>query len=403
MRPCAPQPAREVTVADIHEAMAEPGRVALMSARMRPLQHGQKITGPAVTAFCWPGDNLMMHRALYLAQPGDVLVVVCQAELSGAQRGGLTTQYAMKKGLAGVVVQGCVRDTDIVRKLSRAASAFNGRFVCAVQGVFMKFAHIALSALLGSASAAHPQDSWVIGHSAPLSGGNAKFGTDIRDGTKVAALTAKGGVQGRPIELVTLDDKNDRKTAAANAGKLLEDKDLLALFGFASATLSLDALPQAEKKGVAFFAPFSGANPVRTDSPVLFTVHASYGEEMEKMQNFWTSLGFKRVTVIHYDDEVGRQNLDVVSRHLKKINLVSQALPLKRNTPIGKPEIEKLLAQTSDFLLNTALSGAAAQIQKELVAQGRMIPTSSLSFVGADQYITAAGPSSAGARLRHVI
>lgn len=269
----------------------------------------------------------------------------------------------------------------------------------------MKFTHIALSALLVCAGAAHAQDSWVIGHSAPLSGGNAKFGTDIRDGAKAwfAALNAKGGVQGRPIELVSLDDKNDRKTAGANAGKLLEDKDLLALFGFASATLSLDALPQAEKKGVAFFAPFSGANPVRTNSPVLFTVRASYGEEMEKMLNFWTSLGFKRVTVIHYDDEVGRQNLDVVSQHLKKINLVPQALPLKRNTPIGKPEIEKLLAQTPDFLLNTALSGAAAQIQKELVAQGRMIPTSSLSFVGADQYITAAGPASAGVSIAQVV
>ena len=109
--------AREVTVADIHEAMGPPGRAALMSARMRPLRHDQKIAGPAVTAFCWPGDNLMMHRALVLAQPGDVLVVVCQAELSGAQWGDLATRYALKKGLAGVVVQGCARDVDQVRAL----------------------------------------------------------------------------------------------------------------------------------------------------------------------------------------------------------------------------------------------------------------------------------------------
>jgi 4-hydroxy-4-methyl-2-oxoglutarate aldolase len=60
----------------------------------------------------------MMHRALYLAQPGDVLVVVCQAELSGAQWGDLATRYAQKKGLAGVVVQGCVRDVDQVRTLN---------------------------------------------------------------------------------------------------------------------------------------------------------------------------------------------------------------------------------------------------------------------------------------------
>ena len=110
--------ARDLTVADIHESMGTRGRATLLGARMRPLQEGQpKIAGPAVTAFCWPGDNLMMHRALYLAQPGDVLVVVCQAELSGAQWGDLATRYALQKSLAGVVVQGCVRDVDQVRAL----------------------------------------------------------------------------------------------------------------------------------------------------------------------------------------------------------------------------------------------------------------------------------------------
>ena len=110
--------AQDLTVADVHESMGTAGRAALMSARMRPLAEGQKrIAGPAVTAFCWPGDNLMMHRALYLAQQGDVLVVVCQAELSGAQWGDLATRYALAKGLAGVVVQGCARDVDQVRAL----------------------------------------------------------------------------------------------------------------------------------------------------------------------------------------------------------------------------------------------------------------------------------------------
>ena len=110
--------AQAVTVADVHESMGVRGRPALMGARMRPIKEGQqKIAGPAVTAFCWPGDNLMMHRALYLAEPGDVLVVVCQAELSGAQWGDLATRYAQRKGLAGVVVQGCVRDVDQVRAL----------------------------------------------------------------------------------------------------------------------------------------------------------------------------------------------------------------------------------------------------------------------------------------------
>lgn len=270
----------------------------------------------------------------------------------------------------------------------------------------MKFSYFALLATLASAGVAQAQgDKWVIGQSVPLTGGNAKFGQDIHDGANAwfTQVNNKGGVQGKAIELLSMDDKNDRKTAGANAGVLLENRDVLALYGFASATLSLDALPQAEKKGVAFFAPFSGANPVRTNSPVLFTVRASYGEEMEKMLNFWTSLGLTRVTVIHYDDEVGKQNLDVVTDYLKKINLAPKALAIKRNAQITKADVQALLAQTPQFLLNTALSGAAAQIQKELIGMGRMIPTSSLSFVGADQYIAAAGPASAGVSIAQVV
>lgn len=108
--------AREVTVADLHESTAPLGFPGLMSSRMRRITTG-KIAGPAITAVCQPGDNLMMHRALRLAQPGDVLVVVCQSETSGAQWGDVATHYAMQLGLAGVVVQGSVRDVDTVTAL----------------------------------------------------------------------------------------------------------------------------------------------------------------------------------------------------------------------------------------------------------------------------------------------
>ncbi len=249
------------------------------------------------------------------------------------------------------------------------------------------------------------QEKWVIGQSAPLTGGNAKFGQDIRDGAQAyfALVNANGGVQGRNIELLSLDDKNDRKQAGENTKKLLLNKDLIALFGYASATLSLDALPQAKEKEVTFFAPFSGANPVRVNNPVLFTMRASYGEEMDKMLSFWTSLGMKKATVLHYDDEVGKQNLALVVESLKKINLQPQSLAIARNATLGKPQVDALLAQQPDFVINTVLSGPAAQLQKELTRLGRMVPTSSLSFVGADQYISAAGPASAGVSIAQVV
>jgi 4-hydroxy-4-methyl-2-oxoglutarate aldolase len=109
--------ALDATVSDLHEACSARNLGRLMSSRMRPMQKGAKIAGPAVTAYCAAGDNLMMHRALYLAQPGDVLVVVCQSETSGAQWGDMAARYALRKGLAGIVVHGCVRDTDTVEAL----------------------------------------------------------------------------------------------------------------------------------------------------------------------------------------------------------------------------------------------------------------------------------------------
>lgn len=271
----------------------------------------------------------------------------------------------------------------------------------------MRFAALplALAMVLGSFSAAQAQDKWLVGQSAPLSGGNAKFGQDIQSGAQAwfSQVNAAGGVQGKPVELLTMDDKNDRKLAGENTTVLLENKNLLALFGYASATLSLDALPQAQSRSVAFFAPFSGANAVRVNSPVLFTMRASYGEEIDKMLSLWTSMGLKRVVVVHYDDEVGKQNYEVTRQTLKKINLEPQSLAIKRNTALGKAEAQALIALQPEVVINTVVSGAAAQLQKELVAMGKVIPTSSLSFVGAEQYIAAAGPASAGTSIAQVV
>ena len=95
------------------------------------------------------------------------------------------------------------------------------------------------------------------------------------------------------------------------------------------------------------------------------------GSKRALIERFWTSLGLKRVTVVHYDDEVGKQNLEVVVNYLKKINLAPQAFPLKRNAQVGKPEIQALIAQQPELILTTVLSGAAAQMQKSLVEMGR--------------------------------
>jgi len=267
--------------------------------------------------------------------------------------------------------------------------------------------HPALAALLLALGlgGAQAQSAWIVGQSAPLTGSNAAFGNDIRDGALAyfKQVNAQGGVAGAPIELVTLDDQNQRKTAGENTTKLLQTRGLVALFGYASATLSLDAMPQAEKAGVLFFAPFSGANPVRKPSPVVHTLRASYGDELEKMLTFWTSLGMKQVVVVHYDDEVGVQNFGVVNEYLVRQGKTPKAFSLKRNAVIDSAKMNELVALKPEVIINTVLSGPAAEISKQLAARGQFVPMSSLSFVGAQQYITAAGDAAAGVSISQVV
>lgn len=272
-------------------------------------------------------------------------------------------------------------------------------------GKLGKLGKLSLASLLFCAAASYAQTPWIIGQSVPLTGSNAAFGIDIRDGALAyfKSVNAKGGVDGRPIELVSLDDKNDRKTAGANAQKLLQENKVAALFGFASATLSLDAMPLAEKADVLFFAPFSGANPVRKPNPVVFTLRASYPEELEKMLAFWTGLGLKQIVVVHYDDEVGKQNFAAVVDYLAKQGKQPQSFSLQRNAKVEPRQLNELLKLKPDVLINTVLSGPAAEISRQLVSRGLTIPMSSLSFVGAQQYIAAAGEAAAGVSIAQVV
>jgi branched-chain amino acid transport system substrate-binding protein len=269
---------------------------------------------------------------------------------------------------------------------------------------FIKQTALVLSLVIGS-HATFAKEAWVVGQSVPLTGSNGAFGRDIRDGAMayIKSVNARGGIAGKPIELITLDDANDRKVAASNTQKLLSEKDAVALFGYASATLSLDAMPLADKAGVLFFAPFSGANPVRKAPPVVFTLRASYADELEKMLAFWTGFGAKQIVVVHYEDEVGKQNLGVVSEFLKKQGNEARAFAIPRNATFQTADVDRLLALKPDVIISTVLSTPAADLSKILSGRGSMVPMSSLSFVGAQQYIQAAGAAGSGVTIAQVV
>lgn len=107
---------RGIPVADLHDELGVVDRkVRLLAPTLRPIIEGARIVGPAVTAFNSPGDNLMMHTALYLAQPGDVLVLSNGGVPSGALWGDNASTQAKQRGVVGVIADGPVRDLDGIR------------------------------------------------------------------------------------------------------------------------------------------------------------------------------------------------------------------------------------------------------------------------------------------------
>jgi RraA family protein len=80
--------------------------------RLRPMHRSGYLVGPALTVKCRPGDNLMIHKALTMAQPGDVIVVDAGGDLTNALFGEIMTATAVARGVAGIVLNGAVRDSE---------------------------------------------------------------------------------------------------------------------------------------------------------------------------------------------------------------------------------------------------------------------------------------------------
>src|SRR5260221_1128833 len=125
-------------------------------------------------------------------------------------------------------------------------------------------------------------DKIVLGQSVALTGPAAQLGIQMRNGIKsyLDAVNAKGGVHGRKIELITLDDGYEPARTVPNTKKLIEQQRVFGLIGYVGTPTSVPVVPIISEAKVPFIGPFTGAEALRQPfNRYIFHVRASYYDE----------------------------------------------------------------------------------------------------------------------------
>ncbi|MGH8803974.1 MAG: ABC transporter substrate-binding protein [Polaromonas sp.] len=246
----------------------------------------------------------------------------------------------------------------------------------------------------------------VLGQSAPLSGPASALGEQFRKGALllIDRVNARGGVAGRSIELRTLDDGYEPDRCAENTRKLI-DANVVALFGYIGTPTSLAALPLATQASLPFFAPFTGAEALRSPfNRYAFHVRASYFDETAQIVKQTTAIGIRRIGVFHQDDSYGKAGLEGVVRALKPLNLTVAGLgTVERNTIDVDAAVKSILAERPQAIVQISAYKSCAAFVRAARKAGFGGTFYNVSFVGTQALAQELGTDARGVVVSQVM
>ncbi len=152
----------------------------------------------------------------------------------------------------------------------------------------------------------------LLGQSCQLSGPLEGITREVRQGASLYFdhVNAQGGVHGRKIRVLALDDAYDPKRAEANTRHFIEDAKVLALFQYAGTPPALAGMALAEQTGVPLIAPFTGSEELRKPGlRYVFNIKAGYATELHAMIGHLASVGLRSVAAVYLDNPFGTGGL----------------------------------------------------------------------------------------------
>ncbi len=240
-------------------------------------------------------------------------------------------------------------------------------------------------------------DAVLFGQSAAFSGPAEELGKNMRLGIQAAFHEAnrQGGVDGRRLDLVYLDDAYEPEAAIANTQALIEQEGVFALIGAVGTPTSRSAVPVAAGSGVPYIAPFTGAEFLRDPQWAhVINLRSSYYQETEEMvERLTKDLGAERIAIMYQNDSFGRAGYRGAKAALERRGMEPASLGLyRRNTTSVKTGLLDLREGEPEAVI---LIGAYQPIA-ELIKWARQLGLDwvfmTVSFVGSNALAEELGP-----------
>lgn len=267
---------------------------------------------------------------------------------------------------------------------------------------------------LGGANAAAAAEKGVtatrilFGQSAAFTGPASALGRNMRAGIRAAfaEVNEQGGVHGRRLDLISLDDAYEPEAAIANTAKLVNEEGVFALIGAVGTPTSRSAVPVAAAAGVPYVAPFTGAEFLRSAKlPNVLNLRASYYQETEEMvRRLIADRGIDRIAVLYQNDSFGRAGYSGVLRALQRrgLNPAGTGVYPRNTTAVKTALLDLRRADPGAVVLVGAYRPVAA-----FIAWARQIDFNpvfiTISFVGSNALLRELGAHGVGIFITQVV
>lgn len=245
--------------------------------------------------------------------------------------------------------------------IATKASSYGRSFIC--------FLCIAVLFVPPHLLAADTGSTIVLGQSCAMSGPAKNIGLEVRAGLLAAfsKVNDNGGINGREIRLHSLDDGYEPDRAVRNTMELIEDDQVFMLVGEVGTPTSKAVVPIIEKLGVPFFAPFTGAEFLRSPPrKYVINVRASYFQEMEKLASYLVDeKKFSKIACFYQNDSYGFSGLQGIQKALERrdMQLVSQG-SYERNTVAVMGAVRDIYKELPEAIVLVGAYSACAEFIK---------------------------------------